>query len=93
MDRASGTAQAVESEQTLDSLAPLTRAEIVRVDWAALAPDEAKRLQALGIDVGARVAVAHRGVFGGRDPLAIMVGRMTVALRRAHARAMQVESL
>ena len=41
----------------------------------------------------ARVAVAHRGVFGGRDPIALTVGRMTVALRRAHARAMQVEAL
>lgn len=78
---------------TLDTLPSLTRAEIVAVDWATLAPDEAKRLQALGIDVGARVAVAHRGVFGGRDPLAIMVGRMTVALRRVHARAMQVRPL
>ena len=78
---------------TLDTLPSLTRAEIVAVDWAVLAPEEAKRLQALGIDVGARVAVAHRGVFGGRDPLAIMVGRMTVALRRVHAQAMTVEPL
>jgi ferrous iron transport protein A len=30
-------------------------------------------------------------VFAGRDPLAITIGRMTVALRRVHARAMQVE--
>ncbi len=36
--------------------------------------------------------MAHRGVFGGRDPLAVTIGRMTVALRRAHARAMEVES-
>ena len=42
---------------------------------------------------GAHVAVAHRGVFTGRDPLSIMVGRMNVAIRRAHARAMQVEAL
>ncbi len=33
------------------------------------------------------------GVLGGRDPLAITVGRMTVALRRNHAAAMQVEAL
>lgn len=75
---------------TLDSLPPLTRAEIVSVDWDMLAPEEAKRLRALGIDEGARVAIAHRGVFIGKDPIAIMVGRMTVALRRVHARAMTV---
>lgn len=78
---------------TLDTLPPLTRAEIVAVDWSVLAPEEAKRLQALGIDVGARIAIAHRGVFGGKDPIAILIGRMTVALRRVHARAMTVREL
>lgn len=78
---------------TLDELAPLRRAEIVSIDWGLLAPDEAKRLRALGIDEGARVAVAHRGIFAGRDPVAIEIGRMTVAIRRAHARAMQVSEL
>jgi ferrous iron transport protein A len=78
---------------TLDTLPPLTRAEIVAVDWSMLAPEEAKRLQALGFDAGARVAIAHRGVFGGKDPIAILIGRMTVALRRVHARAMTVREL
>lgn len=78
---------------TLDLLPPGTRALITAVDWSALVAEEAARLQALGLDVGARVAVAHRGVFGGRDPIALTVGRMTVALRRAHARAMHVETL
>jgi len=31
----------------------------------------------------------HRGPFG-RDPIAVRVGRMTVAIRRAHARAIHV---
>jgi ferrous iron transport protein A len=78
---------------TLDQLPPRRRAEIVAIDWAALAPDEAKRLRALGVDQGARVAVAHRGVFGGRDPIALMIGRMTLALRRSHAAAMTVKEL
>lgn len=78
---------------TLDLLPIGTRARITAVDWSLLVAEEAARLQALGIDVGARVAVAHRGVFAGRDPIALTVGRMTVALRRAHARAMQVEAL
>ena len=78
---------------TLDLLPLGQRAVVTAVDWAALAPDEAQRLQALGLDVGARVALAHRGVLGGSDPLAVTIGRMTVALRRAHARAMTVGNL
>lgn len=78
---------------TLDMLPLGQRAVVTAVDWAALAPDEAQRLQALGLDVGARVALAHRGVLGGHDPLAVTIGRMTVALRRSHARAMSVGSL
>ena len=78
---------------TLDQLPPRRRAEIVAIDWAILAPDEAKRLRALGIDEGARVAVAHRGVFGGRDPIALLLGRMTLALRSSHAAAMTVREL
>ena len=78
---------------TLDLLPPRRRAEIVAVDWDSLAPEEAKRLRALGIEEGARVAVAHRGIFAGRDPIALEIGRMTVAIRRSHARAMTVEAL
>jgi ferrous iron transport protein A len=78
---------------TLDALPFGQRARIIAVDWANLAEEEAQRLQALGIDVGAAVTVAHRGVLGGRDPLAVEIGRMTVALRRVHAQAMQVETL
>lgn len=75
---------------TLDELPLGQRARIMAVDWTQLAPDEGQRLRALGLDEGARVAVSYRGVFAGRDPLAVMVGRMSVAIRRAHARAMQV---
>ena len=78
---------------TLDQLLPRRQAEIVAIDWTVLAPDEVKRLRALGIDEGAQVAIAHRGVFGGRDPIALSVGRMTLAVRRAHAAAMTVREL
>lgn len=77
---------------TLDLLPVGRHARIVAVDWARLVEEEAMRLRSLGIDEGARVSVSHRGVFGGRDPLAVTVGRMTVALRRVHAQAMQVET-
>ncbi len=78
---------------TLDTLARGQRARITAIDWTGLAEEESRRLRALGIDVGAVVTLAHRGVFGGHDPLALSVGRMTVALRRAHARAMRVEAV
>ena len=69
------------------------RGRITAIDWNALAPDEGKRLRAMGIDAGADVAIAHRGGFAGRDPIALTIGRMTVAVRRVHARAMTVEEL
>ena len=78
---------------TLDQLPLGQTARICAVDWPILADDEGQRLRALGLAEGAKVSVAHRGVFAGGDPLAIAVGRMTVALRRNHARAMQVELL
>lgn len=84
--------QATKTDMTLDLLPVGQTARIAVVDWSVLAPDEGKRLRALGIDAGAKVSVAHRGVFAGADPLAITVGRMTVALRRVHACAMTVEA-
>lgn len=94
----SGTACAVtdtalSNTSTLDSLEPAQRAEILSVDWNALAPDEGKRLRALGLDVGVRIAVAHRGVFFGRDPIALVIGRATVAVRRSHAKAVLVRAV
>lgn len=77
---------------TLDLLPIGQRARIVAIDWTQLVDEEAQRLRAMGIDEGARIAVSHRGIMGGHDPIAVMVGRMTVALRRAHARAMRVEA-
>ena len=76
---------------TLDAFEHEKTARITAVHWAALAEDEGKRLKALGVDEGAEVSVIHRGIFGTRDPLAIRIGRMTIALRRAHALAIEVE--
>jgi len=78
---------------TLDHLPLGVRARITAVDWALLVPEEAQRLQALGVDEGATVSVAHRGVFAGKDPIALTLGRMTIALRRAHAKAIEVQWL
>ncbi|MEO6152830.1 MAG: FeoA family protein [Croceibacterium sp.] len=76
---------------TLDQLPVRRAARIVAVEWDALAPDEGKRLRTLGIVAGTTIAVEHRGIFAGHDPIALSIGRMTVAVRRSHARAMTVE--
>jgi len=76
---------------TLEGLAPGHSATITSIDWNGIADEDGKRLRALGFDTGAEISVAHRGVFGGRDPLAVVLGRTTIALRRVHAAAVSVE--
>lgn len=76
-------------QTSLDDLKLGTRAQIASVDWAALNHAEARRLRHFGFDAGVFVEPLHLGPFG-RDPLAVRVGRMTVAIRRVHARAVQV---
>jgi ferrous iron transport protein A len=73
----------------LDQLKLGTRARIAVIDWSALGDKEASRLRHFGFDEGVSVEPLHLGPFG-RDPLAIRVGRMTVAIRRSHARAVKV---
>jgi ferrous iron transport protein A len=74
---------------SLDQLKVGTRASITSIDWAFLEESEACRLRNFGFDEGVTVEPLHLGPFG-RDPLAIRVGRMTVAIRRTHARAVRV---
>lgn len=78
---------------TLNDLKNGTSARITAIDWTHIDADDAKRLQALGVDTGAEISIAHRGVFGGSDPLALNIGRMKIALRRAHCAAIAVEPL
>ena len=66
-----------------------TRAQVSSIDWDLLEQSEASRLRHFGFDEGVTVEPLHLGPFG-RDPLAIRVGRMTVAIRRNHARAVRV---
>jgi len=77
----------------LEALERGKQARIISVDWTAIAPEEGKRLRALGIDEGTEITLAHRGIFGGKDPLAIQIGRMIIAIRRVHAAAMVVAPL
>ena len=79
----------MQAQTSLDQLQLGTRARIATIDWASLADSDASRLRHFGFDEGVAVESLHSGPFG-RDPLAVRVGRMTVAIRRAHARAVRV---
>ena len=74
---------------SLDLLKVGTRATVVSIDWDSLEQSDANRLKNFGFDEGVTVEPLHLGPFG-RDPIAIRVGRMTVAIRRIHARAVRV---
>ena len=76
----------------LDTLPLGTAARITAIDWTAIADSEGHRLRALGLDTGAMVEPLHRGTLFGRDPVAVRVGRMTVALRRKVALAIECEA-
>ena len=77
---------------SLDLLKIGTKARVAAIDWAALEESEACRLRHFGFDEGVTVEPLHLGPFG-RDPMAIRVGRMTVAIRRRHAGAIRVTPL
>ena len=66
-------------------------ATISAIDWESLSERDGRRLRELGFDEGVAVEPLHGGGFVARDPLAIRIGRMTVAIRRAHAAAITVE--
>ena len=76
----------------LDRLPLGTKALVTMIDWDLLEAGEASRLRHFGFDEGVAVEALHLGPFG-RDPIAVRVGRMTVAIRRKHAGAVRVAPL
>lgn len=83
--------------QPLSTLAPGSRGRITRVGVPedhrpdAIAADELeRRLLEIGFVEGATVEVLHEGLFG-RDPIAVRVDDMRVALRRNEARGILVQ--
>lgn len=78
---------------TLDEMPFDREATIDAIDWDALSQRDARRLRELGFDEGVAVEPLHGGGIAARDPLAVRIGRMTVAIRRAHAAAISVEPL
>ena len=76
----------------LDQLPFRTPARVTGIDWSRLSDGDANRLRNLGFDEGVDVEALHGAPFG-RDPLAVRIGRMMVAMRRAQARAICVETV
>lgn len=74
---------------SLETMTRRTAGRVTAVDWDALTPPEGRRLRELGLDVGVEVEVLHRATLGS-GPVACRIGRMTVALRRHVARAIDV---
>jgi ferrous iron transport protein A len=75
----------------LDHL-PLNRAAVIRaIDWDVLPDQEGHRLRSLGFEPGVTIEAMHKGILVWRDPLAVRVGRMTVALRSNVAAAIDCE--
>lgn len=73
----------------LDDLPYNVPATVAEIDWSALSDSDGKKLRNLGFDEGVAIEALHGAPFG-RDPLAIRIGRMQVALRRAQAHAISV---
>jgi ferrous iron transport protein A len=80
-----------DSQVTLADLPFRTEATILTIDWATLSERDARRLRELGFDEGVAVEPLHGAGLIARDPLAVRIGRMTVAIRSSHAAAIAVE--
>ena len=71
---------------------PLNRAAVIRsINWDVLPDQEGHRLRSLGFEPGVTIEAMHKGILMWRDPLAVRVGRMTVALRTNVAAAIDCE--
>ncbi len=75
----------------LDTLPLNASARITAINWSAIPESEGHRLRSLGLDVGVVIQPMHRGILFWKDPIAVRVGRMTVALRRKVAAVVDCE--
>jgi ferrous iron transport protein A len=73
----------------LDQLPVRRPARITAIDWDRLPVAQARRMRELGFDEGVGIETLHHGPIR-RDPIALRIGRMTVAIRRAQAEAIEV---
>lgn len=75
----------------LDELPLNQRATVRSIDWTAIPDHEGHRLRSLGLEEGVGIEALHKGILFFRDPMAVRVGRMTIALRRKVAAAVICE--
>lgn len=76
----------------LTLLAPNSPAYVDRIDWSALSDSDGRRLRELGLHEGASIELLHRAGFTGKGAHACRIGRMIVAMRAAHAAAIDVRT-
>jgi len=76
---------------SLDQLPYHVPATVTGIAWESLGQADAKRLRNLGFDEGVSIEALHGAPFG-RDPIAVRIGRMQVAIRRAQAQTITVEA-
>jgi ferrous iron transport protein A len=74
----------------IDQLAAGVPAIITGIDRAACGDTVWRRLHEMGFDEGVDVEVLHKAPLG--DPIALRVGNMTIAIRRAEAALIGVEA-
>lgn len=74
----------------IDQLPAGVPAIITEIDRGACGEGVWRRLHEMGFDEGVDVEVMHRAPLGG-DPIALRVGNMTIAIRRAEAALVGVE--
>jgi ferrous iron transport protein A len=77
----------------LDQLPLHQTATITAIDWSVLGEREGRRMRELGFEKGEEVEAIHASGWFSRDPIACRIGRMTVAIRKAHAAAVSVTPL
>lgn len=74
------------SDMKVDEKSTVLGFDTSRVDDQEFAADLEDRLLEIGFEEGLTVELLHQGPIG-RDPLAVKIGTMTVALRRSEADA------
>jgi ferrous iron transport protein A len=74
----------------IDQLPAGMPAVIATIDRAACSEGVWRRLHEMGFDEGVDVEVLHRAPLG--DPIALRVGNMTIAIRRAEAALILVDT-
>ncbi|MFC3711953.1 ferrous iron transport protein A [Sphingoaurantiacus capsulatus] len=74
----------------IDQLPAGMPAIITGIDRAACGENVWRRLHEMGFDEGVDVEVLHKAPLG--DPMALRVGNMTIAIRRAEASLIRVDT-